>query len=218
MGEGRGCATASGIFIRYMLSVAVMSEHGNSDKVTVLLGGAFNPPHLAHLLAAGAALSDPACADVWLIPCAAHPYEKDLLGFEQRVELCEAMIAPFAGRLSVSRIESELAEPNYTVRTLEALRGQHPGRAFAWLIASDNAMGIHQWKDAERLPELADIWVVGRTGEGGEIPAHMHQLAGLPLPPISSTLVRGRISAGESWRGLVAGSVAELIEQKHYYQ
>lgn len=194
-----------------------MSERGNSRQITVLLGGAFNPPHLAHLLAAGAALADPSCAEAWLIPCAAHPYEKELLPFERRVALCEAMIAPFAGRLSVSEIESELPEPNYTVRTLEALRERHPGRAFAWLIGSDNAMGIHQWKDAERLPELAEIWVVGRTGESAEIPSHMHQLAGLPLPPISSTLVRNRIAAGEPWRGLVAGAVAEIIEARRYY-
>lgn len=201
-----------------MLSVAVMSERENNRSVTVLLGGAFNPPHLAHLLAAAAALADPACAEAWLVPCAAHPYEKDMLGFAERVALCRAMIAPFEGRLRVCEVEAGLPEPNYTVRTLESLRESEPDRPFAWLIGSDNVAGIGTWKEAERLPELAELWVIGRGGDAARVPAHMHQLRVPALPPISSTLVRERIAAGEPWRGLVAGAVAQLIESEGYYR
>ena len=196
----------------------MMSPHGNSPDTTVLLGGSFNPPHLAHLLAAGAALAEPACAEVWLVPCASHPFEKELLPFAARAALCRAMIARFEGRVSVCEVEAQLPEPSYTVRTLDALKSRYPERRFAWLIGSDNVAGLPKWKDAARLHELADIWVAPRGGEDAAIPGHLHVLPGPPLPAISSTSIRAAIAAGKPWRGLVQGDVAAMIEEEGYYR
>lgn len=187
---------------------------------TALLGGSFNPPHLAHLLAAGLVLGEPDCAEARLVPCAAHPFGKDLIAFEERVALCGLLIAPFEGRLSVCEIEKELGQPSYTVRTLEALKKREPERSFAWVIGADNVPELHQWKDVQALFEAAEIWVVGRKGSPvafGTQPAsgpRVRWVGESPLPDISSTQVRERLGRGEPVRGLVPDAVADRIAER----
>ena len=192
-----------------------------STPRTALLGGSFNPPHLAHLLAAAAALEQPDCEECWLVPVAGHPFGKDVVSFEERQEMCEAMIAPFAGRLGVCPIERELDEPSYTVRTLRALHERHPGRAWAWIIGSDNIADLGKWKDVDALFDLAQVWVAGRGGAGdGESPyaGRLRRITEADLPAISSTDVRRLVGEGQPVRGLVVDAVARRIEEQRLYQ
>jgi len=191
------------------------------EKITALLGGSFNPPHLAHLLAAGLALSRADCEALWLVPCFAHPFGKGLASFEDRSALCERLIAPFGPRLKVSGIEGELGGTSYTVRTLEELSRRHPGRKWAWLIGSDNVEDLPRWKESERLAALARLWVVPRSdaaapaASGG---ASLEWLGSTPLPAISSTEIRERIADGKPVTGLTAKNVAEEIARRGLYR
>ncbi len=191
------------------------------EKMTALLGGAFNPPHLSHLLAAALALSRSDCRELWLVPCLSHPFGKSLASFEDRSALCERLIGPFGPRLKVSRIEGELGGTSYTVRTLEDLSKRHPGRKWAWLIGSDNVGDLPRWKDAGRLPSLAKLWVVPRPGSAPPgVPAGpgLEWLGSTPLPAISSTEIRERIAKGEPVTGLTLQSVAEEIAARGLYR
>lgn len=187
------------------------------DRKTALLGGSFNPPHLAHLLMAGAALGEADCAELWLVPCVAHPFGKELLPYKDRADMCQALVALFEGRLRISLVEGTLGEPSYTVRTLEALHKDYPGRKFAWVIGSDNLPQFPKWKDAARIRELSEIWVVGREGAQESGDKDFRWIGGMALPPISSTDIRERLARHESIAGFVPGPVRSLIEERKYY-
>src|SRR5512142_3080150 len=93
-----------------------------------LLGGSFNPPHVAHLMAAYWALATQGVAEVWLLPSYRHPFGKALAPFEDRVRMCELAASALRG-VHVCTAEAELAgDPDVgkTARTLEHLTAKHP--------------------------------------------------------------------------------------------
>ena len=53
------------------------------QKRVAVFGGSFNPPHVAHLLAAVYALSTAPIDEVLVVPVYRHPFSKSLIDFEQ---------------------------------------------------------------------------------------------------------------------------------------
>ena len=88
-----------------------------------ILGGAFNPPHIGHLVLAQEALVRLELDVVTLMPMGRAPHReiRDDPGPEVRVELCEAAVAG-DDRFRVSTLETEREGPSYTVETLRALK------------------------------------------------------------------------------------------------
>ena len=68
-----------------------------------LLGGSFNPPHVAHVMAAWWALATQGVREVWLLPTWRHPFGKELAPWEDRVRMCELAIRAAARRPRLHR-------------------------------------------------------------------------------------------------------------------
>ena len=66
-------------------------------KEVALLGGSFNPPHVAHLMAAYWALATQGVSEVWLLPAYRHPFGKQLEPFEDRLRMCRLAAAAIRG-------------------------------------------------------------------------------------------------------------------------
>ncbi|HUK66609.1 MAG TPA: hypothetical protein VLV17_07245, partial [Anaeromyxobacteraceae bacterium] len=49
------------------------ASEGSASREIALLGGSFNPPHVAHLMAAYWALATQGVKEVWLLPSYLHP-------------------------------------------------------------------------------------------------------------------------------------------------
>ena len=178
-----------------------------------LLGGSFNPPHVAHLMAAYWALATQDLDAVWLLPALRHPFGKDLAPFEDRVRMCELAAEGLRG-VSVCRAEEELASDplaGRTVRTLEHLTGRYPEHRFALVVGSDILAETAKWHRWDRVNELARVIVVGREGHGPGA-------AGPALPAISSTAVRERLARGEDVTALVPRAVLSYIEERGLYR
>lgn len=178
-----------------------------------LLGGSFNPPHLAHVMAAYWSIATQGVAEVWLLPAYRHPFGKALAPFEERVRMCELAAAPLRG-VRVCRAEEELARDplvGKTARTLEHLSASHPRLRFALVVGTDILGETEKWYRWERVRELARLIVVGRQGHPVEkrMPA---------LPDISSTEVRRRLERGEDASDLVPRSVLEYIAARRLYR
>src|SRR3989304_1115288 len=60
-----------------------------AGREVALLGGSFNPPHVAHMMAAYWTLATQEVSEVWLLPAYRHPFGKALAPFEDRVKMCE---------------------------------------------------------------------------------------------------------------------------------
>jgi nicotinate-nucleotide adenylyltransferase len=176
-----------------------------------LLGGSFNPPHVAHQMICLWALSTGRAEAVWWVPTFAHPLGKALVGFDHRVRMCELALAEFPREtVRVSRVEAALGEPSRTLLTVERLRQQHPNHTFSLLIGADILGQTDEWYRFEDLKRLAELIVVGRSGHGGPVDS-------IELPPISSSQIRGLIAAGRDVSQVLPRRVLEYIREQGLY-
>jgi nicotinate-nucleotide adenylyltransferase len=177
-----------------------------------LLGGSFNPPHVAHLMVAQWALATQPVDQVWLLPSFVHPFGKELAPFADRVRMCELAARSLRGAF-VCAAEAELeGDPlvGKTVRTLEHLVAKHPDHRFSLLVGADVLRDTEKWYRWDRVRELAGVIVVGREG--------YPPVEGSPaFPAISSSAVRERLARGEDVAGLVPRRVLELVRSRGLY-
>lgn len=182
-------------------------------KRVALLGGSFNPPHVAHLMVAYWTLATQDVREVWLLPSFRHPFGKDLVAFEDRVRMCELAARGVRG-VAVCTVERELAgDPlvGKTARTLEHLVAKHPDTDFALVIGADILPDTPKWYRWDQVTALARVIVVGREG--------FPPVPGAPsLPAVSSTEIRARLARGEDVSGLVPRKVREYVEEKELYK
>jgi nicotinate-nucleotide adenylyltransferase len=193
-----------------------------------ILGGAFNPPHIGHLVCAQEALVQLELDKVVLIPVGRAPHRelRPDPGAELRVELTEAAVHGDE-RFEVSRIELEREGPSYTVDTLRALREQSPKDEHFLILGGDQAAALGSWHEPEQVLELATVAVVERASwSRNAIGIKIGRLAGaravryieMPAIQISSSLIRRRVASGQPIRYLVPTGVAELIASKGLYE
>ena len=102
-----------------------------------ILGGSFNPPHVGHALLAHAMLSTEDLDELWIIPVWQHPFGKDSVSFEHRMDMCRLAFSLLGNRVRILDIESVLPTPSYTVQPLSAIHAVRPGIKPTLIIASD---------------------------------------------------------------------------------
>jgi nicotinate-nucleotide adenylyltransferase len=192
------------------------------------LGGAFNPPHMGHLVLAQEALVQLGLDSVTLMPMGTAPHREIVAdpGPEVRFELCEAAVAGDE-RFEVSRLEVDREGPSYTVDTLRALREQHPDDDLVWILGGDQAAKLSSWHEPESVLELATIAATDRGAwrrAGIFVEAARLRNSGrlvffeMPSIGLSSTYVRRRVARGQPIRYLVPDAVVELIESRGLYK
>lgn len=185
-----------------------------------LFGGTFDPPHVGHLLAASDAYEALELDRLIWIPAGRQPFkDQDVHGTpRQRAEMLEAMIAGDS-RFEVDRLELEREGLSYTVETLaEYARRQPTARRFL-LIGADLVDQLPTWREAERLPQLADIVVLERDAhvERRDAPFASAWVATRRID-VSSTEIRMRIRQGLSVHGFVTDAVARYIAASGLYR
>jgi nicotinate-nucleotide adenylyltransferase len=190
-----------------------------------VLGSAFNPPHLGHLVLAQEAHARLGLAEVVLVPTGRAPHkeiEHDP-GAGVRLEMTRLAVGDDE-RFAVSELETSRDEPSFTYRTLELLREERPDEELVFVIGSDAAAGLERWRNPERILELASLGVAERPGvERSEVEAVVELRGGraefvdMPQIEVSSTMVRERVGEGRPIRYLVPDAVAELIYERAMY-
>jgi nicotinate-nucleotide adenylyltransferase len=194
-----------------------------------LLGGTFNPPHLAHLVCAQEARARLELDRVLLLPTRIPPHktiDRDP-GAEIRLALCEAAVAGDP-RLGASSAEVDVPGSSFTVDTLRRLHDQRPEDDLTFIVGGDMACSLASWHEPETLLELAELGVAGREGSRPEdVVAQLAGLRGVPerlrffaMPrlDISSSAIRERVAAGLPIRYLVPDAVAERIAAEGLYR
>ncbi len=182
-----------------------------------VFGGAFDPPHVGHAALARAGI-ERFGLDRLLVRVVESPGHKDV-GTAPQVRLFLAELA--FGVLD----EAEVALDPFarTVDSLEALGLDDP----VFLVGADEFSAFGEWKQPDRVLELARLGVATRPGYPQERLDEV--LATLSRPervtffpieplPVSSSAVRARVAAGESIAGLVAPAVAAEIERLGLYR
>jgi nicotinate-nucleotide adenylyltransferase len=181
-------------------------------KVVALLGGSFDPPHIAHQMACLVALETVGAEEVWMVPTYRHVFGKALAPYEDRIAMCERAAAVFGARVRVSRVEEELGgESSRTYDTLVELGRRHPDRRFRLVIGSDILGETDRWYRWDEVERLGDPIVLERPGYPSP--------RALPpaLPDLSATAIRARLRRGERPEGMVSRRVLEYIDERGLY-
>jgi nicotinate-nucleotide adenylyltransferase len=193
-----------------------------------ILGGAFNPPHVGHLVCAQEAVVQLGLDRVTFVPTGRPPHreiEQDP-GAEARAEMCEAAIVDDE-RFTMSRIELEREGPSYTVDTLRALHEASPDDELFLVLGGDQAAALPKWRAPEEVLRLATVAAVERIGwSRNAIIIKLGRLQGaqgvrlldMPLIQVSSSMVRHRLADGKPINYLVPERVIEYIEEKGLYR
>jgi len=186
--------------------------------VDALFGGSFDPVHLGHLVVAEAA-AEVLGARVRLMPAREQPFKRGAAAATpaQRAEMLDLAVRGNP-RLSVERIELELATPSYTVHTLRALAEREPGNRFTLLLGADAARELPAWHEAGALPGLADVVVFARPGQAPAREPGVQRVIDVPALDVSATEIRRRVAEGRSIRYLVPDAVREYIVAHGLYR
>ena len=94
-----------------------------------LFGGSFNPPHVAHQMAALYVLETAPVDALWFVPAHEHAFGKPLVAFDDRLAMCELAAAALGPRVRVSEVERALGGRSLTLRTVRRLSEMHPEHA-----------------------------------------------------------------------------------------
>lgn len=195
---------------------------------TGILGGAFNPPHIGHLILAQEAHAQLGLDRVVLVPYAepSHRELEDDPGAEVRLTMCEYAVGADP-RLAVSRVEIDRPGPSYTVDTLRELRSRAPaGDELVLLIGGDQAAALAGWRSPEEIVSLSLVAVAERDEYRREdIVERLGALWSedrirffdMPRIEVSSSLVRRRARTGQPIRYLVPDKVANYVGAQSLY-
>jgi len=199
-----------------------------------IMGGAFDPIHIAHLVTAEEALAQFSLDQVLFMPAGDPPHKGRGLAPAEFRHLLVSVATASHPRFSVSRFEIDREAVSYTVDTLEYLAGVVPqGTEMFFITGADAVLDILGWKSPGRVLELATFIAATRPGYDlsrlsdclaelraktvGLVPEARVKVMEVPGLAISSSMIRARLAAGEGVRYLVPGSVAELIEKSGIY-
>lgn len=137
---------------------------------TLLYGGAFDPVHVAHKLAAVNALNYMAAKqgyeELWFLPCYSDAFgEKNMETPEHRVTMLEHIINDIGDiRFRICTEELEMANDAGTYAVIRRLIKAYPGRQFGYLLGNDQAQLIRNWRNSRKLVMTIPFVVMPRAG------------------------------------------------------
>lgn len=185
-----------------------------------ICGGTFDPFHRGHLEPILAVREKMQWDRVIYVPAWRQPFKSDrpMTSGYHRFAMTALSIKD-DDRLFVSPIEFERGGTSYSVDTLEELHRRYPAAAFDWIIGDDNVAQLNEWKNPERLFELARFVVLSRGGErGGQPPPAVLVYAENKTVPVSATDIRNRVRAGQPIDAFVDPLVSRYIDHYGLYK
>jgi nicotinate-nucleotide adenylyltransferase len=183
-----------------------------------ILGGTFDPPHVAHLVAGETAHDQLGVDTVTFIP-AGRPWQKVGTAVSEarhRLRMIELAVAG-VGYFDVDDREVHRDGWTYTIETVESFEDEE----IVLVVGADSAMRLPTWNRAAELVERVRIAVVPRPGvDPTEVErAFAGDVEWLDMPDlrISGTMLRRRVADGLSIRFLVPDPVCAYVEEQRLY-
>ena len=186
-----------------------------------VFGGAFDPPHNAHVALATAALAQFELNALHIVPTG-QAWHKTRALSAPRHRLAMARLAfEHLPRIVVDDRELQRTGPSFTIDTLQALQAENPQVQLYLIIGADQFADFGKWHRWQEILQVAIICIAGRalgTGVKAEFDAKSDKLAAnnprfltldLPMMPVSATRIRELIAAG----GVGAAEIAELLPE-----
>ncbi len=203
----------------------------NLKKVGII-GGAFDPIHVAHLIVGEIFVSKLDLDLAYLVPARISPFKtakKDDLEASVRHRLQMTKIAASENpRFGVETFELERDSVSYSIDTVDYLAEKHPNAELYLLVGSDQAKKFNRWKNRKAILDKATICIADRPGYLTENDKEVIRFdlehkekepiwLENPLLEISSSNIRNKIKNGESIKYFVPPQVEEYIKRNNLY-
>jgi nicotinate-nucleotide adenylyltransferase len=198
-----------------------------------MYGGAFDPPHLAHLALARAAIEQYRLDRLLIIPTglAAHK-KRSLSPAQHRLALARLAFSELP-QAEIDPRETVRSGASYTIDTLTELRSEHPAAELFLLMGQDQLQQFASWKQAEDILSIATLLVAFRADSmpgtehfssekqvkidslAASAPAHLP--IQMSASSISASAIRQRRRDGQTIEHLVNPPVARYIAEHQLY-
>jgi len=191
-----------------------------------IFGGAFDPPHNAHVALINAAVQQLQLDELRVFPTGqAWHKPRQLTYSEDRLAMARLAFSDLP-RVVVDDREMRRAGPTYTIDTLHDLQAEFPGASYFLILGADQAALLPQWRQWHEIIQVATISIAGRLESdsnaiGFDIstaPDGRFETLLLPPTSISATDIRQRVSSSKGVAHLVPGGVARYIDHHHLYR
>ena len=159
-----------------------------------ILGGAFDPPHVGHLIMGAAALVLGFARDVWFVPSPDRPDKSMVRPFDERRKLVDLSLRQVTSELQqhlmTSSCEQELGDFRGSLFLMTTLVQRFPNKRFGFVMGGDVLSRIMTWNDpmTGRMTGAAFLnhvpcLVFGRGSSGGQGDG------GVAVPSVPGSLV-----------------------------
>ena len=185
-----------------------------------VLGGTFDPIHVAHVFM-GATARHQFDLDTVLYPVANRPWQKagrEITPAEDRFDMVAAALDGIDG-LEPSRMEIDRGGTTYTADTVAQLQREHPDAELFLIIGTDVANDLHTWERVDEVRQAVTLVIARRpdhataTAPPGWRAVHIEA----PLLDLSSTTLRQWARQGRPLDGLVPPATVRLLRERGLY-
>lgn len=194
-----------------------------------IYGGAFNPPHLGHILGAKYALQALQLSKLLMIPSCVSPHKVSPPNSptpEQRLQMLK-LAAAGEKTIEVSDLELRRGGASYTFETVDVLREHYPDAQLFLLMGTDMLLSFDSWKNPDRILSQCTLAVFYRGEDGEEESVHHKkqelesrgakvEILNNPVTEISSTQLR-RLLVFQAADSFLTPEVKTYIQEEGLY-
>jgi nicotinate-nucleotide adenylyltransferase len=198
-------------------SPALTSKTASADRRIGVFGGAFDPPHQAHVALARAALAQFELDELQVFPTG-HAWHKAraLSAPEHRLAMTRLAFQA-ESRVMVDDGELNRAGPTFTIDTLEALQTRNPAARLYLFMGDDQFSAFQRWHRWQDIIDIAIICIAARAHSDwakdrfDAYPGRFDRFAVLEMPlwPVSATQIRQLIAS----RAISDSELAQLVSE-----
>ena len=203
-----------------------MAEH----KKIGIMGGTFNPIHLAHTEMAKVCLRQQDLDKILFMPSKNPPHKKDksILPENERAVMVKLAVSEY-DKFVFSDFELQRKGTTYTADTLRLLQEENPDDNYYFIMGADSLLYLDKWYRPQEILKRAVILAIGRDGstpdelkekrkelikqyDKADIRfVHMRQM------DISSSMIREGIAHGENMEKYLDKEVWNYINANGLY-
>ena len=195
-----------------------------------MYGGAFDPPHNAHVALAKAAVEQLGLDALHVIPTghAWHKTQQLTIGFH-RLEMAERAFGGIP-KVFVDQREVLRTGATYSLDTLRELQAENPDAQLYLVMGADQAAALPTWSHFDEIAKLAIICVAARSISGNAKTGNISYISTLnslncraihielPIMPESATDVRDLVLHQKPVNHLLPPTVVAYIAAHGLYQ
>lgn len=203
----------------------------------LILGGSFDPPHFGHISIARRAFLHMrglmGYNDLWFMPCLGDMFgEKKLSPVGRRIDMLSLLLQHNnESAFKICDFEARLPAAEGTYAVMRKLIAAEPQTTFAYVVGTDQAARIREWRNSRKLLKILKFVVVKRNTS---VPFDINKILwamgakhnyitlndGLGRP-ISSTDIRGQVKKDFPdilLRNYTAQPVIDYIRKHNLYK